>query len=221
VANSVILLNVIYFSLLLFCIIAGCFLWKNLRTKYRIFTLFIVLTLFIEILALVLARRFGSNEKVYQMYDVLNISFITWLQASYLKRHSLKRVVLFVGSALLIVLIVISILGKYGEFSNILTCTNNVGFISFVFVFLLEKMLDPNETHLIKQPEFLFSLFLLFFSSVSVLFWIANTYFTSKDARPLIADMYYIFLSANYLYYIGVVLVFFQDYYINKRINEK
>lgn len=210
-SKLLLLLNCIYFSLLLLCIIIGVLSWNRLGIKYRVFTVFIFITLLIELTALLFAKFLAVNRTAYFLYDIFNAVFISWFWYSTLDRVFLKRVVIVSGAALLCLLLIIGVSGNYGTFGNLYTCIANTVFIIDVFVFLLEKMIDPAETYIWKKSEFIYSLNLLFFSSVGVLFWIANTYFANGNAKVLIQNTYYTFLGANYLYYIGIAIVFIRE----------
>lgn len=217
--TSLIVLNVIYFSLLLSNIIAGCFLWKNLNFKYRGLVFFIAFTIVIETFALFYARKFTSNGNIYLIYDIGNMGFITWLFFLFMKKPGFKRNILIIGGSAIIIWLIIGLKGNYNEHSNILTCLSSIIFIFYSLSYMLEKMILPIDTYLYKIPDFLFSVFLLFFSSINVLFWIANNYLDNHESRYFVRSMYYIFLAANYIYYLGISIVLYVEFSNNKRVN--
>ncbi len=209
------LLNILYYSILLSALIIAGYVWKKLRGNFKLLGLFVGFTLIIEIAALYIAKNYGANEYIYIIYDLINIAFITWLQSSFLRRRNFKKITFSIGACLIIALIFNIISGKYLTYNNIFTCITNVSFIIYVLVYLLEKIILPAETRLTAMPEFYFSIILLFFCSVSILYWVATNYLKDSNIKQFATSMYYIFLFSNYLYYLGMGFVFYKEAKMN------
>lgn len=199
----------IYFALLVICSLVGVLLWRRYRKGIKMLVVFILITLFVEIVARWMLKKYGQNNAIYILYDILNLGITASIINSFLVSKKNKRIIVF-ADAVFLLLYFFDVLFKnrYVADYSLINCLISIFLCFLSCMFLLDKIQNPQERLLYRTPEFLFAIFSLFFYAVSVLYWIIYFRFRGTDARAITSLMYKFFLISNLIYYSGILLVF-------------
>ena len=200
--------NYVYFALLVGIGLFSFVSWNSFRKGFKLLSVFILITLFVEIAARWMLKEYGQNNAVYILYDILNVT-ITALVLAFFMVSKKNKLIIFIADAVLVIYYLFDVifLNRYVIDYSVINCIISIFLCFFSCMFLLDKIEIPRERVLHKTPEFLFSISLLFFCSVSVLYWIIFLQFKDKEGKAITSLMYKFFLISNIIYYSGIFLV--------------
>jgi hypothetical protein len=214
--------NYIYFIILGVTTGIGIIFWKRIRRAFRLLNVFVLITLVIEIAARWMLWKYSQNNAIYIFYDILNIVITAIIATSMIKSSKSKSIVMIADVLLVFFYCVeVFILKRYTIDYSIINCIINIFICFFICMFLFDKIQRPQERILYTTPDFIFSIGLLFFSSVSVLYWVVFLRFKEQDGKAISNLMYKFFLMSNLVYYSSILLVFILEVKNISKRNER
>lgn len=203
------LFDYFYFFLLSICLLTGLWSWQKLRKAFRLLVMFVLATIVVEAAAIWTLKSFGQNNAVYIVYDLLNMAVVGGLMRSFMVGSFIRRISLTViVSAIVTYMVDVFILNRYVADYSYINCGICIFFCFLSCLYLLGVMQNPSERGLLTLPEFILAIFVLFFYSISLLYWLVFLRLTGTEARELTRLLYRLFLISNLIFYSGILIVF-------------
>lgn len=211
-----------YFTLLAGCALVGLLFWGRYRKGIKLLGVFIFITLFVEITARWMLKKYNQNNAIYIFYDILNLAITASILISFMASKKNKIIIVFTDAIFLgIYFFDVLFMNRYVTDYSLINCLISILICFLSCMFLLDKIQNPQERILYKTPEFLFSIFLLFFYAVSMLYWIIFIQFRGPDTKAITSLMFKFFLISNLIYYSGIFLIFILEANSFKKGNER
>jgi hypothetical protein len=201
-------LSICYYSLLL----SGCIIgWKNYDRSLRGIRFLIILlglTIINEGVAYWAALVYRNNWLVYQVYNFFSIGLYAGLFYESIQHPKLRRIILYSGFGIMLFWIVnfIWIEPLFSPSKNIYRIMT-MYFFAGACVLLFQQLELPGKVKLFKEPLFLIALSLVWFNTVSSLFFFFIPVFSKhRLGSNLLYDLHFFSALVHYSIFLWAML---------------
>lgn len=210
---------IIYLGIQLACCIIGCINYNRSAKPMRFLIVLLGYTFISEIVAYWAAVVYRNNLPVAHVYNFISVGIYSGFFYETIANEKWRRVVLYSGAVLMLLCIVNVI-----WFDPILTYPANIFKLKTLFLFacaciLLLQQLDlPSGKRLFRDPAFLAALSLVWFNTISSLFYFLNPMLSRhKIKSDFIGDLHYYSNLVHYLIFL-LAMIYLKNYRDNVRI---
>lgn len=209
------ILKLLYQNLhLLFLVICFGVTFVNRKTipllYAKILPWFILLTLFVEIIAFILSDIYEQNNLwLYNNYGAIEFWFYTWVVQQNLSRKKTKKIILGIATGLLAVYLLNNFFGQGVKgFSSITYCLSCIFLILSCFYYFYELFEKPSKTTLLRQSAFwLCTAFMFYFTCTFPIYGLAN--FIYNIIPQLIRNNIVIFIEILNVFFYSLLSIAF------------
>ena len=176
----------------------------------KILPWFILLTLFVEIIAFILSDiLLKDNLWLYNNYGAIEFWFYTWVVQQNLSRKKAKKIILGIATGLLVVYLLNNFFGQGVKgFSSITYCLSCIFLILSCFYYFYELFEKPSKTTLLRQPAFwLCTAFMFYFTCTFPIYGLAN--FIYNIIPKLIRNNIVIFIEILNVFFYSLLSIAF------------
>jgi hypothetical protein len=212
-------LYVLYLVLLIVCTVTGIICTRRLKFKFspiKLLPWFILLTLISELTALWFAVKFGNNHKIYNVYQVVQFGFFSYILTLMTGNKGVRKL-LIVLSALFTVFAILNlaIIQGMAQF-NTVNYFGGAVIVSFFSGYSLSELFKKAVTGSpFKMPPFWIGSSILVLNSCMIPLLLPATlglHFTPGETHIL----YILIMLVNYISYTMFTIAFLNSYKNNK-----
>lgn len=193
----------IHVYIIVLCILVGLItlLRKEHPPHIGLFTAYLFLTFFAETSGYILLLQQKDNSPIYNVYIIINFSYLIFLLRSFLQEEGIKKVL----SWTIIVFVVIALINlffvqKWHSFNTYTFVLGSIAMVICSIYYFYHRMKFPDYKNLLRDPTFWIATGLLFFYTCSLpIIGLIN--FVSNIPRYVSNSFYLINLSLNIILY--------------------
>lgn len=212
-------LYVLYLVLLIVCMVTGIVCTRRLKFRFspiKLLPWFILLTLMSELTALWWAIKFGNNHKVYNIYQIVQFGFFSYILTLMIGNKNARKLLaglltLFTAFAILN----LAVIQGMAQF-NTVNYFGGAVIVSFFSGYSLSELFKKTVSESpFKMPSFWVSGSILVLNSCMIPLLLPatlNLHFTPGETRIL----YILIMLVNYISYTMFTIAFL-NYYKNNR----
>jgi len=197
-------------------LVAGFLFFKSLDEPSRILFYVVILATIPQLLTVQMIHTKDLNV-VYNAYTLIEFPLIYFLLGNKFQRkffrYASKTIVIlfFTLSALLI-----ARFGLRDKFLNELVCAANTAYLAWIFMLILENVLNDQKLMNPRLPIFWFISGLLLYTPCTILIF-AFTYYIGKSTTPFIHNLWSIQGVFNTIMYVFFAIGFYKSHILMKQ----
>lgn len=202
---------ILYTSILIVALplVAGLWYYRQLDKPSHIIFLLVVVAAIPQLLTLSLINTKDMNL-VYNIYTLFEFSILYFFIGCNFQRQAFRKIsfftiIVFLGSAVWLIFRY----GLYQKWLNELVCVANIAYLVWVFMFILESLLNETKLMNAKLPVFWFVIALLFYTPCTI-FVVAMSHYI-KD-NPFMKNLWSIHGVFNILMYAFFAIGFYKSH---------
>lgn len=193
----------IHVYVMAFCILVGLItlLRKEHPSHLALFIAYLVLTFFVEITGYILVVQQRENIPIYNVYMIINFSYLIFLLRSFLQDEGIRKVLSWANIIFIIIaLINLLFVQKWHNFNTYTFILGSIAMVICSIYYFYHRMKFPDSQNLLSDPTFWIATGLLFFYTCSLpIMGLIN--FVSNIPRYVSNSFYLINLSLNIILY--------------------
>ncbi len=197
-------------------LVAGFVYFKQLDQPSLLIFIVVVLATIPQLLTLSMIHTEELNV-VYNVYTLLEFLLLYFFIGRNFQRQIFNRIgMITVGLFCLLGMWLIGKYGLYQKFLNELICAANCIYLAWIFMFILEGLLNEQKLVNPRLPLFWFLTAILFYAPCSI-FVIALAHYIKKSTNPLIHNMWSVHGVFNILMYVFFAVGFYKSHLLVQR----